>query len=488
MNILLSSVGRRSYLVTYFKEAVGKDGKVFVSNSSDISPAFNVADGHVVTPLIYDDNYIPFLLDYCSKNSISAIISLFDIDLPVLARAKSKFEAIGTEVIVSEPWVVDICNDKWKSFCFLTEHGIKVPKTFLSLEDAKQAIAQGIINFPIMIKPRWGMGSISIFEAENLEELELLYKKAQRKIFQTYLKFESKEDAEKCVILQEKIDGQEYGLDVINDLEGNYKNTIVKMKYAMRAGETDCAIIEENPTLKAIGAQLSSLMHHIGNLDVDVFVSPNETYVLEMNARFGGGYPFSHIAGVNLPQAIVSWLQGKQPDEEIFQARPNIMVQKDINLVRIYRDFQMTLEKTNDFALIREAIGKLEHNVYPSLSDRNISLDLYSQKLAKYAEVWILKGPQDTQEGILAGYLNDSETGLAYITYMAINEKYRGMRVGDRLLSAYLQEAEQKGMRFCKLEINTENRIGIKFYQSKGFQILEKSDHETYYMIKALEK
>ena len=38
-------------------------------------------------------------------------------------------------------------------------------------------------------------------------------------------------------------------------------------------------------------------------------------YILEMNARFGGGYPFSHMAGVNLPKAIIHWLN----DEELLK-------------------------------------------------------------------------------------------------------------------------------------------------------------------------
>lgn len=57
MNILFTSVGRRSYLVKYFKEVMGDTGEVHVANSSAISPAFLVADKAVVTPLIYDDEW-----------------------------------------------------------------------------------------------------------------------------------------------------------------------------------------------------------------------------------------------------------------------------------------------------------------------------------------------------------------------------------------------------------------------------------------------
>lgn len=94
-NILITSVGRRSYMVQYFKEALGNSGEVHVSNSSTITPAFRLADKAVKSPLIYDKDYIPFLLNYCKENQIGALLPLFDIDIPVLASAKNLFLEIG---------------------------------------------------------------------------------------------------------------------------------------------------------------------------------------------------------------------------------------------------------------------------------------------------------------------------------------------------------------------------------------------------------
>ena len=333
INILLTSVGRRSYLVKYFKEALGENGKVLVANSGDMSPAFNVADGSVVTPLIYDENYIPFLLDYCVTHKIKAIISLFDIDLPILSKHKSDFEKLGIKVIVSNYEIVSICNDKWETFRFLSSNGFNVPKTYIKLDDLKNDLSDGIVKFPIIIKPRWGMGSIGVNEADNLEELEILYNKTVNTIKKTYLKFESSVDYDNCVVLQEKISGTEYGLDIINDLKANHVNTVVKRKIAMRSGETDCAVTVNNDQLKEIGKKLSSITKHIANMDVDVFVDNDKIYVLEMNARFGGGYPFSHMAGVNLPLAIIKWLDNQPVLPELLTEKYDVLAHKDIDLV-----------------------------------------------------------------------------------------------------------------------------------------------------------
>lgn len=106
------------------------------------------------------------------------------------------------------------------------------------------------------------------------------------------------------------------------------------MKYAMRSGETDCALIVDDNRIKSVGENLSFALKHIANLDCDIFVTANnDIYVLELNARFGGGYPFSHIAGVNLPKTIINWLSNKP--EEYLSAKIGVLAQKDISMLDI---------------------------------------------------------------------------------------------------------------------------------------------------------
>ena len=355
INILLTSVGRRTYLVKYFQDALGNSGEIHVANSSPVTPVFSQVKNAIVTPLIYDSSYIPFLLDYCKENKISAIISLFDIDLPVLSANKHLFEEIGTQVIVSDKDVIDICNDKWHTYCFCREHNLSVPKTYLSVDDVIYAVDNGDLKYPVVVKPRWGMGSIGVYFADNEDELRIFYHKVEQDILSTYLKYESSASVGEMVIVQEKLSGQEHGLDVINNLNGDYQNTIVKKKIAMRAGETDCAEIISNPKLQMLGDRLSSILHHVGNLDVDVYLVDDVPYILELNARFGGGYPFSHLAGVNLPLAIVKWLQGKPVESSLFSAETGILIHKDITLVK---DSYIPTEKTTLAKGGESGIGK----------------------------------------------------------------------------------------------------------------------------------
>lgn len=308
MNILLTSVGRRTYLVNYFKDALKHyNGKVYASNSIE-TYALKQADGFTITPTIYSEGYIDYLLEYCLENKIQAIVSLFDIDLPILSKHKDKFRQQGINIIVSDESVIDICNDKWKTYQFLISHNIPTPKTYISLKDACKDIDN--LSFPLIVKPRWGMGSIGIYKADDIDELNIFYKKVINEIKSSYLKYESSGHLEQSVLIQQCISGAEYGIEVINDLDKNYVTTLCKKKLAMRSGETDQAITLDEPKLRAIGQDLANKLGHIAVLDTDCLEQDGQYYVLEMNARFGGQYPFSHLAGADIPKQIVEWLYG----------------------------------------------------------------------------------------------------------------------------------------------------------------------------------
>jgi carbamoyl-phosphate synthase large subunit len=186
-----------------------------------------------------------------------------------------------------------------------------------------------------VVKPRWGTASIGIEYSDNDEELDLDYTRTKKRIPRTILREISATDPDRCILIQERLCGQEYGLDIVNDLEGHYVCTFVKRKLAMRAGETDRAITVENHWLEGIGEVIGRKLGHVGVLDCDVIVIRDKCYVLDMNPRFGGGYPFSHIAGANLPAVLLAWANREQPHADWLKVQPNITASKCDGLVMV---------------------------------------------------------------------------------------------------------------------------------------------------------
>lgn len=332
MNIMLTSAGRRTYLVEYFKNALRGEGRVVVGNSAEC-PAFRVADEAVLTPEIYDDSYIPFLLDFCEKKRISLLVPLFDIDIPVLSHSKDEFARKGTVVVAPEPDVAEACNDKLLFFERMLKSGIPVPMTADSLDDAILMLEKGSLSFPLVVKPRWGMASIGVHAVRSEETLRAACTLIREEIEATYLHFETDRGTGTPFVIQQGLRGQEYGMDVVCDLDGSLQAVVVKRKLAMRSGETDSAEVVRDERLEALGRRLAAALLHPGNMDVDVFDTPEGLFVLEANARFGGGYPFTHASGVDVVSMLVGWVKGESVDESAFRPVFGTKSYKDISIV-----------------------------------------------------------------------------------------------------------------------------------------------------------
>lgn len=313
---------------------MGEGDKVVATDMQLSAPALQVADVKLQVPAVYDPKYVDTTLQICKEQKIDALLSLNDLELPILAESKARFEAEGVKVIVSDPSVIDIAFDKYKTAQWVESLGLKSPKTYVRLVDAKRALETGELHFPLFMKPRWGSGSIGLESIADMEELDIYYHLLMKKIKKTILATASVGD--EYIMIQEKLTGSEFGLDVMNDLEGNNVAVSVKQKLAMRAGETDKAVTLDLPEVREIGHRIGTALKHIGNLDVDVMQNDKGEYcVLELNPRFGGGFPFSYEAGVNLPKAIIEWVKGNKVDASSLQPEYGRMFSKNDYLMEI---------------------------------------------------------------------------------------------------------------------------------------------------------
>lgn len=333
VNILFTCAGRRTYLLKYFKEQLGDDGIVIGADMQLSAPALTAADVKVQVPSVYDAGYVDEILKICREYDVTAVVSLNDLELPILAAERERFEKIGVRLIVSSSEVIDICFDKYRTAQYVESLGLETPLTLIDYHKAERRLAEGSMNFPVILKPRWGSGSIGIEVANTMEELAEYYSALRQKIKKSILGKASGGD--EYIIIQEFIAGDEYGMDVMNDLDGNLLGVVVKQKLAMRAGETDKAVTKSAPEVMAIGEVIGRSLGHIGNLDCDILERGGRYYVLEMNPRFGGGFPFSYEAGANYPRVLIDILRGETPDPAMLRWESGRMFAKCDYLVEI---------------------------------------------------------------------------------------------------------------------------------------------------------
>jgi carbamoyl-phosphate synthase large subunit len=331
VNILLSSVGRRAYLVDYFRAAVGPGDKVIATNSVADTTGMMAADVPYVVPEAGDGGFIDALLAVCHQHEVGLLFSLHDWEAPFIAAASKRFEETGVVLGVSSPEVLRICLDKYQTFEFCRDRGIPTPLTFLSENEALKACEDGVVGFPLIVKARFGQGSLALHKVYDAQELEAacLLTRAQISRFEDNKLHASNGDP---IVVQEFIAGDEYGLDVLNDFAGRFRACLIKRKLAMRAGETDAAVSVLDTELGELGKQIGKSLGHIAMLDADVIVRDRTPYLLELNPRFGGHYPFSHAAGADVPAALVALAEGREPLHDSLSVKADVKSHKDLVL------------------------------------------------------------------------------------------------------------------------------------------------------------
>lgn len=85
-------------------------------------------------------------------------------------------------------------------------------------------------------------------------------------------------------------------------------------------------------------------------------------------------------------------------------------------------------------------------------------------------------------------YANDVTSKTAFITMIAVRPEYQRRNIGKDLLLAVQKLAGERGMRELELEVKTDNRNAIGFYEKNGFCRKEKTGNESMYMVKKLHR
>jgi len=330
MNVLLTSVGRRSYLVNYFKKALDGKGQVVGSNMFGQAAGLAAADIAVVSPPANHPDYIPFLKAVCKEYDIGLLCSLHDLDVYILSQNQQWLADAGiAHTLPSAEWG-RIALDKYECTLLLDKHGIPVPKTTICLDAALRSLRLGEVSFPLVIKARAGFGSLGLAKANNETELISAYKSAaslaRASGSNQYLSLPDHE----MVLIQQAITGREVCIGILNDFSGTYRAHFTCEVHSMRSGESDWATsISGEPHLD-MARKLSNLTRHKGVWGID-FLEDGQTFrAIDVNPRFTGDYPFHHLAGADIPRALVYWAAGKEAPAECYTSIVGVTGFKDL--------------------------------------------------------------------------------------------------------------------------------------------------------------
>ena len=143
------------------------------------------------------------------------------------------------------------------------------------------------------------------------------------------------------------------------------------------------------------------------------------------------------------------------------------------------------LREVSDNNAVEEAVEHLEMMLVPSLTERDVNLVQYAEKLCIYGRVWC-HYDMGKPVSIIAGYFNDMSSQTAYLSMLAVAKEYQGKKLASSLLSEFEDYAIQNGMSYVKLEVRKHNTAAQSLYRKFGYEIIDEASETSLYMKKKL--
>lgn len=285
-NILITSAGKRVALTRYFKETLTRlcpSAKVYTTDMNpDMAPAGYVSDGCFKVPRVTDPSYPDLLLKICEDNQIGMVIATIDTELLLLADLKESFKDKGIHVMVSDKGFITMCRDKRNTGAFFHEHGVRVPKEVDKYNP----------TFPLFAKPYDGSLSTNLHYIKCKEDLTSEILNDPKLLFMEYI--------DKSVY-------KEYTVDMYYGKDNNVKCIVPRERIEIRAGEINKGRAVKNEILDFLKDSLGHIDGCVGCICVQLFFHPEtkDMVGIEINPRFGGGYPLTYMCGGNFPELLI---------------------------------------------------------------------------------------------------------------------------------------------------------------------------------------
>ena len=277
-NILITSAGQRVSLVRGFKETLTKyfpQGKVYTTDMNpQMAPAAYVSDGCFEVLRVTDPNYISQLLELCKANEIGMIVPTIDTELLVLSKNKDLFASNGITVSVSSHEFITICRDKRNTGEFLENHYIRIPKPV----DKYNPI------FPLFAKPYDGSLSTNLHYIRTQEDLTSEILEDPKLLFMEYI---------------DTTVYREYTVDMYYGRDNKVKCIVPRERIKVRAGEINKGRTAKNDIVDYLKERLGYIEGCFGCICIQLFYHPETKDIvgIEINPRFGGGYPLTYMCG-----------------------------------------------------------------------------------------------------------------------------------------------------------------------------------------------
>lgn len=284
-NILLLSAGRRVSLARAFRGACMPYARIVYT--ADLNPALSAAcndnENAIALPHVLDAVYPDALLRACAELDIGLVVPTIDTELGVLASLRERARSEGTELVVCDADLVAHARDKRHTPAYFERFGLTSP----------EILHPSSLTFPAIAKPFDGSLSKDITVLRGPADITPKILSTRNIMFMRYLDPELHD---------------EFTCDAYYDKECQLRCVVPRLRVEVRGGEISKGRTCRNELVGMFRDNLGRIPGARGCLTFQFFVHKTDrsAWLIELNPRFGGGFPMSLAAGANYPAWLVS--------------------------------------------------------------------------------------------------------------------------------------------------------------------------------------
>jgi carbamoyl-phosphate synthase large subunit len=231
----------------------------------------------------------------------------------ILSKNLQLFKDNAIEIVISDYETIKIFRDKRLTHNFFVKNTINVAKEFTKEN----------YTLPLYIKPIDGSRSVDNYIVTSKEDLTDYHFSNDKLMFLEYL------DHKKHV---------EYTIDLYYDKNSDLKCLIPRKRIEVRDGEVNKALTANAVFIPEMWNKLKKITGFRGCITLQIFenIETNKIYGIEINPRFGGGYPLSYLSGGN----FVKWII----DEYLLDNKIEIFNNWEKNLLMLRYDDEVLVQ------------------------------------------------------------------------------------------------------------------------------------------------
>jgi carbamoyl-phosphate synthase large subunit len=254
-----------------------------------------ICNKFISIPIFNTEKYWEKINDIIKTENISSIFVTTPLEGLEWSLRKENFKNLfNCEVYLNDPEFINITNCKKNMYKFCLENNIKVP------------LLKNIYERPIIIKPINGCGSFGIQILKQKEDIGLPFNEVDN-------------------IIQEYINGDEYTVDVLSDLNSNIISIVPKKRLLIKNGQSFKSIIIKNNEIINFVKDVCIKLKNKSAINVQVIQEKetNNIYLIEVNPRFSTTISLTIESGIHIPKMLI------EKDYNIYDFKENLLMIRD---------------------------------------------------------------------------------------------------------------------------------------------------------------